>query len=546
MRIFLLFFCLSIGLGRTYAQMHLRGSVVTLTGEPVPYCSIGIPHTKLGTLADESGRFKLTIPDTLSKAILVFSAVGYQDKKVPASSASREPTIVLEPRSRVLQEVVVSARKTSQKVVGETSRPMLTFSRMFDEAVTTIEQGTILTVPASAWLNSFSFYIMPSSKYREITLKLNVYDSFHGVPGTPLQEVPILYKTSSTGWQTIDLSSYNLRAGRAGKVALTLQLVAFTAPDQGDFVFGLSAKKSLATHLLFRYQSQGDWEKHPGTSIANLAVSYTKDKDVKPAEDPNETIEDTDRMTQTLTQVYLSREKAKSTPYGHHKNGSYLDKGDARLYYEEYGKGEPLLLLHGNGGSIADFYEQIPTFSKHYRVIVLDTRGQGKSTDRSTTDYTYDIFAEDLAQLIDHLDLPKVNIMGWSDGGNTAVSFARSHPERVSKLITIGANLSPDGVQQEVLAMFANQIKQDSLGKDHRLTKLMLTHPNLTASDLGKITSPVLVLAGEHDVILETHSQKMQQLLRNSRLVIVPNATHYLPFEQPKLLNQLVLSFLKK
>lgn len=535
-----------MGLGSAYAQRSLAGKVVNRAGEGIPYCAIGIRHTQIGTLADEQGRFKLMLGDTLSQETLVFSAVGYQDKSVSDLPAGREATVVLESDSRNLREVVVSARKTSQKVVGEKSRPLLTFSRMFDHKVSAIEQGTIVRVPASAWLNTFNFYIMPSSRYSQITLKVNVYEASGGLPGRPLQKDVILYKTTTTGWQAIDLSSHHLRAGQSGKVAVTLQLIDLTGPAQGDFIFGLSAKKSLATQLLFRYQSQANWEKHSGTFIANLAVSYTKDKAGDSGADPTETPEETDLTTRTLTQVYLSREKAKNTSYGRSAQGRYLDTENARLYYEEYGQGEPLVLLHGNGGSIADFYEQIPAFSKNYRVIAVDTRGQGKSVDRSTADYSYDTFASDLATLITHLNLSKVTILGWSDGGNTGLTYARNHPDEVTKLITIGANLSPEGVQEEVLTTFKSQLKQDSVGRDNRLVRLMLTHPHLTADDLEKIHSPVLVIAGQHDVILEAHTRHIQKLIKNARLTIFPNASHYLPFEQPQELNQVVLSFLKE
>lgn len=538
--IFLLF--LSLWYYPSFAQTNLTGRVVNQAGEGIPYCAIGIRRTSIGTLADEQGHFKLTLADSLRNAEVIFSAVGYHDKAIAPFPAGRESVVVLEPNARVLQTLVVSAQKNKAKVVGEKSRPMLTFSRMFDQHAPAVEQGMLLTVPPEAWLNAFNFYIMPSSKYAEITLKLNIYEASNGTPSQSLQQAPILYKTTTTGWQTIDLSSYQLRATRTGKVAFTLQLVQYTASAEDNFIFGLSAKKSLANQLLFRYQSQGNWEKHAGTFIAHVAVSYAKHTTETPADRSAEPSEEPDAMTRTMLQVYQHHEAAKKTRYGQDSSGTYADLGDAKLYYEIYGQGEPLVLLHGNNGSMADFYQQIPALSKQYRVIALDTRGQGKSTNRSPADYTYDTFASDLCKLMAQLNLPKVHILGWSDGGNTGLSFARSYPEKVGKLIAIGANVSPDGIKEEVLTMFKNQLKQDS--GDHRLLRLMLTQPQLTAADLQKITSPVLLIAGQNDVILESHSQLMQKLINNARLEIFPDATHYLPFEQAPKLNQLVLSFL--
>ncbi|HTM97228.1 MAG TPA: alpha/beta fold hydrolase, partial [Pedobacter sp.] len=92
--------------------------------------------------------------------------------------------------------------------------------------------------------------------------------------------------------------------------------------------------------------------------------------------------------------------------------GKYINSKGTKIYYETYGKGEPLLLLHGNGGSITSFKFQIPELAKHYQVIVVDTRGQGKSIDKTTEHFSYDLFAEDMKTLLDTLHLKQVNLLG--------------------------------------------------------------------------------------------------------------------------------------
>ncbi len=327
------------------------------------------------------------------------------------------------------------------------------------------------------------------------------------------------------------------------KIAITLQLVDYTPLANTEFVFGVSAKKSLSKNLLFRYQSQGNWEASEGSFISNINISY--DKSAGEMTEAQENEPESDMNTKTLVDVYKSREKALKTNYGKSKEGKYVDLGDAKIYYEEYGKGEPLILMHGNNGSIADFYQQIPFFSKYYRVIAIDTRGQGRSTDLTKKEYSYQEFAADLLKITQQLKLDKVNILGWSDGGNTGLIFNAEHPELVAKLITIGANLNPLGVKEEIINTFKQQLSANA-GKDQRLVKLMLDHPNMTTEQLAKIKNPTLIIAGASDVIKEEHTKSIHNFIKNSELQIIPNATHYVPFEQPEKLNELVLKFLKK
>lgn len=526
------------------AQTNLQGTVKDQQNNPIPYCSIGVKNSRTGSLANEKGQYKLVLPDSVKNNPIIFNALGYLEKTVSLSELQNNGNIVLAEKVSTLNEVTISSTRLKEKTIGQQSRPFLTFSRMFDQNVPTIEQGNSFQLFADTRLNAYNFYIMPSSRYKQITLKLNIYSLKNELPDQSLQNENIIFRTTTTGWQHIDLSPYALRFTDQDKIALTLQLIDYVSLKDTAFVFGLSAKKTISKNLLYRYQSQGNWEASAGTFLSNLQVSYSQKGNKVVENSTTKADTSTDLNTKTLITVYQNRAKAQKTSYGKDKNGKYVSIRDAKIYYEEYGKGDPLILLHGNGGSIADFYQQIPYLSRYFRVIAVDTRAQGRSTDLSTQAYSYEQFASDLFQLTEALQLKRINILGWSDGGNTGLIFTHQHPQLVNKLVTIGANLNPKGVKEDLLAMFRKQISNND--KDTRLIKLMLEEPNISPEQLNHITQKVLIVAGSEDVILEEHTRSIAAMIKNSQLRILPNTTHYLPFEQPEELNRMVLEFLRE
>ena len=122
---------------------------------------------------------------------------------------------------------------------------------------------------------------------------------------------------------------------------------------------------------------------------------------------------------------------------------------DIKLHYIEKGQGTPLILLHGNGDSHAYFEHQMEAFSKHFRVIAVDTRGHGASP-RGTAEFTLLQFARDLNDFMDELGIEKAHVLGFSDGGNIALLFALHFPHRVLRLVSDGADLDPSGVKFSV------------------------------------------------------------------------------------------------
>lgn len=241
--------------------------------------------------------------------------------------------------------------------------------------------------------------------------------------------------------------------------------------------------------------------------------------------------------------------------------GKYIDVNDIKVYYEIYGEGEPLLLLHGNSGSIKAGESQIPELSKHFKVIAVDSRAQGKSTD-SNKEITYALMASDMNELIDKLKLGSVYIVGWSDGGNIGLELAFAHPEKVKKLVTFGANYTfenfmaaPDSVVMDpndsLLIKTSAFMQMYKAGYDKitpeikkKLTDLTQKYPNFTKELLKQIKIPTLIVVGDHDLITLDQTIALFTSLPHSQLFIVPGATHFVPIERSKLLNSEVINFL--
>jgi pimeloyl-ACP methyl ester carboxylesterase len=242
-------------------------------------------------------------------------------------------------------------------------------------------------------------------------------------------------------------------------------------------------------------------------------------------------------------------------PFGQNsKVGKYASVRGFNMYYETYGQGEPLLIIHGNGGSIKDFENQIPFFSKHYRVILADNRSHGKSIDTRDS-LSYEMMADDFAALLDHLKIDSVNVIGWSDGGINGLLLASRHPKKVKKMAVTGASLSPDPLKSVDPWTVDFVIKSiDSLqglpastekNRQLKLNRLLLLEPHITHDVLGKIACPTLVIGGDHDVILPHHTLEIAEAIPQSYLWILPNSGHSTPIFYKDLFNSTVLDFLK-
>jgi pimeloyl-ACP methyl ester carboxylesterase len=233
--------------------------------------------------------------------------------------------------------------------------------------------------------------------------------------------------------------------------------------------------------------------------------------------------------------------------------GKYFDNRGFKMYYETYGSGEPLLIIHGNGGSIKDFTNQIPFFAKNYKVILADSRAQGRSIDNGDS-LSYEMMTDDLNALLDHLHLDSCYVIGWSDGGINGLLLAIRHPDKVKKLAVTGANLVPDTSAVEPEIFTWARYLSDSINKlplipevktNRKLFNLLAHEPNISTAQLQTIKCPVLVIGGDHDVIRPRHTMLIAESIPRSYLWILPNSGHSTPIVYKDIFNKVVNDFFK-
>ena len=241
-----------------------------------------------------------------------------------------------------------------------------------------------------------------------------------------------------------------------------------------------------------------------------------------------------------------------STAFGKNEvAGKYLKVNGIKMYYEIYGQGEPLLMIHGNGGSISSFENQIPYFARKFKVIAVDSRAQGKSVDLQDT-LSFEMMADDFSALLDKLRIDSCNVLGWSDGGINGLLLAIRHPEKVKRLAITGANLWPDSSAISAPDYMWGFNYYDTLGKmpqtpenihSRKLVGLDLFQPNITVQQLQHIKCPTLVIGGDHDLILTEHTMLIAKSIPGAFLWIVPNSGHGTLIEHKERFNEVVDEF---
>jgi pimeloyl-ACP methyl ester carboxylesterase len=220
-----------------------------------------------------------------------------------------------------------------------------------------------------------------------------------------------------------------------------------------------------------------------------------------------------------------------------------------RMYYAIYGKGRgnPILLIHGGMGSADVWSFEVPKLSQTHEVIVADSRGHGRSS-RTDATYSYHLMAEDYIALLDWLDVPKVALVGWSDGGIIGLDIAMNHPGRLTKLFAQAANATPAGLNPNPDLSGLGAACQRDEAEYKRLSPtpgdfaafkaaietMWETEPNYSADDLRKITVPTEIAVGDHDeFILPEHSRYLAETIPGARLVILKNVSHMAIYQDP-------------
>lgn len=237
----------------------------------------------------------------------------------------------------------------------------------------------------------------------------------------------------------------------------------------------------------------------------------------------------------------------------------------ARLWYAQWGAdngGVPVLLLHGGALNSNYFGYLIPALVKHgYRVIAMDSRGQGRSA-RAKGPITYHMMASDVLGLLDLLHVRQVSLVGWSDGGIIGLDLAIHHPQRLYRLFAYGANADLAGVYRNadeaplVVAFVARAQEEyrrlsptpdDWTSFQAVMNRMWTTEPDFTADQLRSIRVPTTIADGEYEEIIRPeHTRYLAATIPHAKLVILPNVSHFAILQHPAAFNAAVLAFLRE
>jgi pimeloyl-ACP methyl ester carboxylesterase len=240
--------------------------------------------------------------------------------------------------------------------------------------------------------------------------------------------------------------------------------------------------------------------------------------------------------------------------------GQYADVNGIRLYYETYGVGSPVLVLHGGTAFIESMHYQIGDLADDHLVIAPDSRGHGRSTDGAGSLH-YAQMADDMVALLDQLQINQADIVGWSDGGIIALDMAIRYPGRVGRIAISGANFNTSGLSEqpdieadpnsEALAGqrdFYKRLAPDPAQWSvlyRKVLTMWANEPNFTIEQLGTINSPTLVMVGEFDSIKREHTDAMAEAIPGAQKVIIESADHFAPVTHHGEVNAHIVKLLK-
>ncbi|MET0970274.1 MAG: alpha/beta hydrolase [Tardiphaga sp.] len=230
-----------------------------------------------------------------------------------------------------------------------------------------------------------------------------------------------------------------------------------------------------------------------------------------------------------------------------------------RIHYAMYGQGSPVIFLHG-GLANSDYWgHQVLPVAAHHTVILMDSRGHGRST-RDDKPFGYDLMADDVVALMDHLKIARADIVGWSDGAILGIDLAMRHQERVGKVFAFAGNTTKAGLKEDFdqNPVFAAYLKrageeytaQSATPKQYeafveQIGKMWATQPNWTDADLKTIDKPMLVIDGDHDEgIRREHTEYIAATIPRAQLVILADTSHFAFLQDPATFNAVLLKFL--
>jgi pimeloyl-ACP methyl ester carboxylesterase len=239
----------------------------------------------------------------------------------------------------------------------------------------------------------------------------------------------------------------------------------------------------------------------------------------------------------------------------------YAPVNGIRMFYATFGRGAPILLLHGGLANSNYWGDLIPILVRsHRRVIVADSRGHGRST-RSAEPYSYELMASDVLALLNYLKLTKVDLVGWSDGAIIGLVIAMQHPERLRRLFAYAANSNPSGVRPDldsnpVFASYVQRTRQEycelsPTPGDYetflaQIQAMWAEQPNFAAAQLQRISVPTAIADGAHDeAIKREHTEYLARAIPGATLTILPDLSHFGMLQNAPEFGSAVINFVK-
>ena len=237
----------------------------------------------------------------------------------------------------------------------------------------------------------------------------------------------------------------------------------------------------------------------------------------------------------------------------------YAPINGIRIWYASFGRGEPVFLLHGGLANSNYWGNQVPALARHYRIVVMDSRGHGRSS-HDDRPYGYDLMASDVLGLMDFLKVPRTAIVGWSDGAIIGLDIALHHSERLTKLFAFAANSDPSGVadiaHSPVFNAYIARAEKEyaALSPTPRqykpflaqISKMWETQPNFSAEQLHGISVPTWIVDADHDeAIKRENTEFMANAIPNAGLLIQPWVSHFSFLQDPPQFTSDVLHFLE-
>jgi pimeloyl-ACP methyl ester carboxylesterase len=227
----------------------------------------------------------------------------------------------------------------------------------------------------------------------------------------------------------------------------------------------------------------------------------------------------------------------------------YVGHDGARIWYTTYGSGASVIMLHGGLGHSGNWGYQVPALAKTgYRVVLIDSRGHGRST-RDSRPFMYELMASDVLAVMDELRLEKAAVVGWSDGACIALILAMKAPARVAGVLYFGCNMDPSGVKdrhaKDYVRLSATPDQFKTFAEAVGL--MMKTQPNYSARDLAEIRVPVTIMQSEHDEFIKReHAEYLAQSIPKADFVVLTGVSHFAPLQRPEQFNDALLAFLRR